>query len=105
MDKDDQADGDQDHRQKDVAPSAESSGNEGAGGEKPSGDAPDADQDQENRGVNDGPAGADGVEDWHIDSDVVAAVAEGGRGDLANGGATLCGFCLLAFIAALAVLP
>jgi len=88
-----------------VAPPAEGPGNDRASGEKPPDDAPDADQDQENGGVHDGPAGADGVEDWHIDSDVVAAVAEGGRGDLANGGATLCGFCLLAFIAALAVLP
>ena len=40
LNKDDQADGDQDHGQQDVTPSAESSGDDGAGGEKPPGDAP-----------------------------------------------------------------
>jgi hypothetical protein len=40
LDEDDQADGDQDHGQQDVTPSAESSGDDGAGGEKPPGDAP-----------------------------------------------------------------
>src|SRR5262249_13512128 len=105
LDKDDQADCDQYDRQQDVAPPAEGPGDDRAAGEKPPGDAPDADQDQENGGVHDGPARADGVEDRHIDADVVAAVAEGGNRDLSDRGAARCRFRLLAVITALAVLP
>src|SRR5215813_7274323 len=82
LDEDEQADGDQDHGQQDVAPPAEGLGDDRAGGDEPACGAPDADQDQEDHAAHDRAAGADVGEDGYVDADVVAAVGEGGGGDL-----------------------
>src|SRR5690348_11379141 len=84
---------------------AEGSGDDRAGGDKPARRAPDGDEDQEDQAVHDRPAGADVGEDRHVDADVVAAVSEGGGGDLEDRGAALAGFGLLAVVAAGAVSP
>src|ERR1700745_4475416 len=84
LDEDEQADGDQDHGQQDVAPPAEGPGDDRAGGDEPACGAPDADQDQEDHAAYDRAAGADVGKDGYVDADVVAAVGEGGGGDLGD---------------------
>src|SRR5512146_335168 len=105
LDEDEQADGDQDHGQQDVAPPAEELGDDRAGGDEPACGAPDADQDQEDHAVHDRAAGADVGEDGYVDTDVVAAVGKSGGGDLDDRRAALSGFGLLAVVTELAVLP
>src|ERR1700750_2769816 len=105
LDEDEQADGDQDHGQQDVAPPAEEPGDDRAGGDEPPCGAPDADQDQEDHAAHDRAAGADVGEDGYVDADVVAAVRHGGGGDLEDRRAARAGFGLTAAVTGVGGLP
>lgn len=60
FDENDQADGDQYHRQHDMAPPGQGFGDHGAGGEKSARGTPHADKNPEHDGLNDRRARADG---------------------------------------------
>lgn len=99
---DEQANGDEDQRQQDVAPAGEGLGDDGTGGEEVSCEAPHRHENEEHHGVDGHAANAGSGEDGDVDPDVVPAVGEGDRGDLQRAGAAFPGLLLL-FVAV--VLP